>query len=872
MKTVKPFRLGVLTRPYRWRSRDTLGVAVVAMATLEDRPLLMPDQEAWQTMATEIEPGGVLDLGIPKAVPEMLASGHAYTAHQHDKTMAAVRIRVGGLDKALTVFGTRYRLDGRVTPPQPYESTRIDWHHAYGGPGVPENPLGMGSEDEIVNGLKVRRLPHVELPGRGTAAPGQPMALAGFGALQPHWPQRMALIGRNHDDAWLRNEFPGFAPDMDWRYFNAAPPDQRWNGAQEVPRGAAYEIWNMHPEVPVLAGHLPDWRARCFASFQADGEALQEAALRMTTVWFLPHLRRVVLVWHGTFDIAQDDAADMQFIMPALELAEAPERPLSHYQDVLLRRIDPASAVHVLRDSDLVPRSVFGPWGAAQLPDKLSGPLARNVRAGMLRERQRRSVELRAQGLDPELYLPPIDAPDVPADIDDLPEYRERKRKEMAQRREELESRGQALKQRVQAEPQAAAQVAERSADADGAYRHDLHESLRNFRRTERRATNAAADAGAPAQPLFSEPQRQNFVKGMREGHLHAAHLSAPAPAVPSFRSAKMRRRLAAAPADARRFARMNLTGVDLSGMDLRGADFTEALLEDANLEGAQLDDCNFTRAVMARARLGRASLARARLDQANLGGAACAGTVLAGASLVGTNCQKAVFSDCDLSGARFDRTRLHESRFASCDLRGSQWSQTVFMEIRLENLRFDEACFRQTGWIQCVLANVCFAGAQFRQCGFMGSRGEEGIDFSGAEFVACSVAHEASFAGAVFRGARLRQCGWRGTVLARADFGAARMEGCDFSECDLRQACLDGLAAGESLFVRADFTGASLRGANLIDANLSKSLLPLADLSRANLFRADVSQALVDATTRMDDAYTHNAKLWPARRAKTPT
>jgi uncharacterized protein YjbI with pentapeptide repeats len=867
LKTIKPFRLGILTRPYRWRGGDKLGVAVMGMASLEDTPLLMADQELWQTMAEEIDPGGVLDLGVPKATPEMLVSGHCYTAHQEEKRAAAVRVHVGGIDKTLTVFGERYWLDGRITPPAPFESMRVDWSHAYGGADVAQNPLGMGSADEIVNGLKVRRLPHVEMPGRGSVAPGQPAASAGFGALMPHWPQRMALMGTDYGDAWLQNDFPGFASDMDWAYFNAAPPDQRWAGAQEVPSGAAYEIWNMHPTQAVLAGRLPDWRARCFSSFHEDGGELCEAALRLTTVWFVPHLRRAVLIWHGSFDIAQDDAADMKHIMPALELADAP-RALSHYQEVLQRRIDPRTAVHVLRDSDLVPRSVFGPWPAAQLPDRRSGPLASNMRAGALRERERRSAELQAQGLDPSLYLPAGEPHAVPTDIDDLAEFSERKKKEMAAQREKLEADDRALKARVLSDPLVAEDVREESAQA---HRFDLHDALRDFRRAERRAeaTGAAVDIDKErgATPLFSAPVKQGMLERMRDGHLHAAHLSAPAPAARSFRSGKMRRRLEAAPPGARHFARMNFTGIDLSGMDLRGADFTQALLEDANLEGALLDDCNFTRAVMARARLDGASMARARLDHANLGGARCTRTVLAGASLLRTNCQKTVFSGCDLSDARFEQARLHESRFEACDLSRSQWAQVVFMEMTLSNLRFDAACFKQTVWIKCTLADVSYAGATLQQCGFTASRGDQGLDFSMATLVACSFAHESSFAGAVFRGAQARQCGLRGTALPGADLSGARLEGCDFSECDLRQANLDLVVAGESLFVRTDFTGATLRGANLIDANLSKSLLPMADLSRANLFRADVSQTLVDPATRIDGAYTHHAKTRPVRR-----
>jgi uncharacterized protein YjbI with pentapeptide repeats len=73
-------------------------------------------------------------------------------------------------------------------------------------------------------------------------------------------------------------------------------------------------------------------------------------------------------------------------------------------------------------------------------------------------------------------------------------------------------------------------------------------------------------------------------------------------------------------------------------------------------------------------------------------------------------------------------------------------------------------------------------------------------------------------------------------------------------------------MAAPDTHFVRADFTGARLRNANLINSLLGKAILLRADLTGANLFRADVAQAQMDGSTGLDDAHTQGAKLWPAR------
>jgi uncharacterized protein YjbI with pentapeptide repeats len=845
VKTVKPFRLSTLTRPYRWQRRDHLGVAVMAFCSLGDEPRLMPEQALWKTAADEMGPGAVLDLGTPKRTPEFLVSGYGYTSHQAEKTACAVRVRVGEIDKKLTVFGDRFWLNNRPTPAQPFEKIPVDWRHAYGGPGVPENPLGMGTVDETVNGVRTRRLPHVEALGSQVSSPRQAAAPAGLGAIPPEWPQRMSLMGTKYDQEWLENDFPGFARDIDWRYFNAAPPDQRWEGHQELPAGASYEIWNMHPDIPVLRGNLPDWRPRCFVSPRKDGAELRETQLRLTTAWFFPHRDRVALIWHGVFPIVEDDAADVQIIMAALELPDAP-RPLSHYEEVMRRRLDSErGAIHAMRDSDLVPREVMGEWDSALMPDVLADPMARNMRAGQQRDYEARRAELLAQGEDPDRYLsPPPPEEKLPA-MDDLPEFLER-----------MEAQAQKTKEEMGLPPG-----------------WDASTDVTRFDAGAPEAAEDAADDPLPGEteaPVVDEDTRR-MAALIHQSQLHSAHFSAPASAMPSFRSAKWRRRLAAVDAGRRNFSGLNHTGVDLSEMDLQGANFSGAILEDANLSGANLDDCDFSQAILARAQLTRTSLARATLRQANLGGARCDHAILTGASLHETNCHRTQFESCNMAGASFDQTQFNETLLKKCDLGKSRWRQVTLIRMTLEDLVFDEADFDQMTWIECRLRRVSFAAARLLRCGFVTTDCSDAVDFSGAALEGSSFAHGSSLANALFRNALVKQCGLRTTPLAHADLSGARLDNSDFSECDMSHAKLERIAAGDSLFIRTNFTGASFRDANLIDANLSKSDLRSADLGGANLYRADVSQAQIDALTRMQGAYTQNAKVWPARRPEAP-
>ena len=866
MKTVKPLRLGILTRPYRWQDADHLGVSVTALASMGAEPRLMADQELWQTVGEEIGSSGVFDMGIPKCAPEILASGYGYTCHQQDKTACAVRIRVADIDKSLFVSGDRYWLDGRLTAPQPFEQVRLDWAHAYGGPGIPENPEGIGAFDELVNGVHTRRAPNVEAIGARVTSRGQAVHPASFGAVPVESPQRMALMGSNYGKDWLQHQFPGFAEDMDWCFFNAAPADQQWPGRRELPPGAAYEILNMHPGQPVLCGHLPDWLARCFVSFDKQGRELQEIALRLTTAWFFPHRERVALVWHGTLPVREDDAADVRHIMPALELQHEP-RTLAHYQSVLLQRLDPArGALLAFRDSDLAPKSVLGRWSAIDRPDPMARPLLRNLRTGQQRDHESRRAELLALDVDPDKYLPAPPPPLEPLAFDDVPAYFEHMQEDMTKTRQEL----QAHAERMHREQEEAIDPALRQQSRSRPQRFDPDELL--LRLEELAAPAPQSPAGPAAAPaLIAANAKERMGAQIKLGYLYGAHLFDAAPPMPSYRSAKIRRRLAEAAAGERKFAGMRLVGADLSGMDLRGADFSGAFLEDANLDAALLDGANFSGAVLARARLSRTSLAGATFRGANLGGAQCEFANFTGADLGGALCEKTRFKSCSMANTGLDQTRLTEAELSQCDFRGSTWQQVFLMKLRMDGMAFDGASFNQVVWLECTLQDVRFVNASLVRCGFVTTDCSGAVDFSDARIDGSSFAHGSSLAGAVFRRAALKQCGLRTTSLPGADLGEARLDNCDFSECDLRGARLERMAAGESLFVRADLRGASLRGANLIDANFSKADFTQADLSGANLFRTDVSQSLIDGTTHLQGAYTQQAKVWPARRAEAP-
>ncbi|ANN69236.1 DUF2169 domain-containing protein [Bordetella bronchialis] len=862
MRVVKPSRLSVLTRPYRWQGMDLLGTAVMAMATLDDRCALLSEQELWRVGSEEA--GGLLDLGVPKADAEFLVSGMAYTAHQVDKTACAVQVRVGGLEKSLLVFGDRYWVDGRATAPAPFDAMRVAWDRAYGGPGHPANPLGRGMQPGRIQGVDALPLPNVEDPRVRVSRPGQDVPPAGFDAIAPDNPARFARMGTQYGQQWLQQDFPGFAADMDSHYFNAAPPDQWWRGRAAVPAEADYEIRNMHPDRPVQRGRLPAWRVRCFARLADGGGALREIPMRLTTAWFFPHRERLLLIWHGALEIAESDAADVLQVMPAIEGAGM-ARAMAHYRDVLARRTDPRDgALHALRDADLADPALYDGAPDTPLPDIAARPLARNMYAGAERRRTAYRQTLAAEGLDPDAFLPPPIAPQARVKIDDLPallqqaEQARKKGEDLLARARDAMLRDPDLRRFGESAGVDVDAIARADAGGTAAARFDPTSLKRQLRQLD-------TSLSAPAWASAAGPRRDAQVDSL---YRHTAHFGAAPDAMPPHRARRTRQRVAAIHRRGGDFTGIHLAGADLSGMDLRGSCFRGASLEGAKLDGSCLDDCDFTEAVLARATMSRGSLARARLGQANIAAARFEGVSLAAAEVDEAMLDGARFASCSFAAARLARTRLGESRFVDCDFGGALLEEAVPLKASFESCRFGQAVLRRCAFMECTLSGSAFTGAGLTRCAFVHTAFGQGIDFTGARLEMCSVSTGTALCGARLDGAELRQCGLRGVRLEDASLARARLFASDLSECLFTRARMDGMDAGESLFVRADFTGASLRGANLMQALLGRADFTHADLREANLFRADLGEAILDGTASLRGAYTQGAKLWPRRRA----
>ena len=890
MKIVKPLRMSMLTRSFIKDRRHWLGMTAIVMTDgfgLDAK--LVPEPDCWKTFATELGEEFSIDLGMPKANPEFLVAGNAYTCHHADRTQSAVAVRVGRRTKALHVFGDRFWVDGRSSAPQPFDMMRLDWQHAFGGPGFAENPVGIGHSDEIVNGLQTRRLPNIELPHAMLRRRDQQVEPAGFGMVGIERPSRAQRLGKQYDEHWKQNIFPGYALDMEWSYFNAAPPDQWLVPGDGELAGAEFEITNMHPDHRVQRGRIPGWRARGFVVrgkhhlHSLDGAVLEDLPLHLSTAWFFPHLERLGLIYHGVTEIAEDDADDISHAMMAMEEGSAPPLPVSDYREVLVIRCEAEDrALYLLHDEQLMPEHILAPWPDLDMSALPPSPMRRNMEVRAERMRSEVREKARADGVDMSRFeaeegeIPPHKPP---TSMRELPEYIAKTRAMVEEQRTKIEQ--------VRAEMAAAAEanaVESRKAGFDTSRLMEQSTSTKQkgppkvdaWARIERqRQSSAAAGATPMPQQAADELKRLSHMAGdqlIANYRRTAQHQDAADPMTPEA-AAQARAQAERILADRRDFSDLDLTGADFSGMDLRGTRWRRTLLESADFSGCRLDDADFGEALLVRAHFSHTSLRGADLAKANMVLAVCEDTDFSGARFDQTQLDELRAQGCDFSDAKLVDLTLDKARLSDCRFDRAHLSSVDFLdESELHRVRFDHARLRKVSWYNCAVSGMIFAGAALDTCDWTDSECHGGIDFSDARVESTCFVGSSKLGGANFQRAVLIDCNLRDAVLDAADFTDARMDGTDFSNASMRKATLVGADARDSSFVRTDLTGATLVRANLIGANLQKALLGSANLHRANLFQADLGQCLIDRFTRFDEAYTEQVKTVPKRAPEQDT
>ncbi|GAB1578027.1 DUF2169 domain-containing protein [Bordetella petrii] len=874
MKTVKPLRLMALPRPYRWRNEIHLAVAVAALVEDKDgKHQLLPEHTLVHEVLPELDADEVLDFVMPKPNPEYLVSGQAYTHHQEEKTSCIVSVRVDDKRKDGLVLGDRYWIGNIASEPAPFDQMPLTWSNSFGGPDHPDNPLGTGlAEVEVEPGLRAIRLPNLEWPAERIRDRGQRVPPCNFGQVRIDWPSRMAKMG-TCDQKWIETVGTGFFDDMQPSLFNAASPDQVWTDRDALRMDESFEIWNMHPELDCWSGVLPPLKARAFIERRGHKGELDEVAMRATTVWFLPHRRSYVLLFHGHIPIDEDDAYDVTALMVALERIDAP-RDEAHYLHTFRARCDHEKAAFLaLRDEDLMPADMLGPWFEKQPLDEhaMLSKLNRYMEGG------------------PDAASGTFVGPVKPIYLADVSKLIERSDKEL----EELLAEHERERQNVLAgKPPAVADPGE--SEFERKLRRSIYEradisrevgrphiphsgppdsmvkgldmKAAETRRTMREVLEGSGGMGVPQSSTLGDAY--GFVRrSLNKMYLYSVQFQDGVPRMDEHRAVALRRRILARYEKGRNLSGMNLTGADLSGMDLQGADFSESWLEGADLSGCNLAGAVFRETVLARADFRGACLDGARIQQANISEASFVDVSLAG-TYIGEVIVRAptAFRNCRFLDATLDDFDAEDMTFESCVLEGGairhvQLSRGILRGCRLngcelEKMDIDSGLLEDVLLVDCMLTSCDFDETrlvrwEMQKCRATKLTLEEGMVLVQPVFSDCY------FVQSLFREVRFEHANFIDTTLEQCDFSLANLEACR----------MERVQTPQSFFVRTNFDQANLSGSNLMSGNFQKARFIGTNLSSCNLFRADMSETLLDASTIVDRAYIQRTRTVPKRR-----
>ncbi len=879
MRVIKPQRLSVLQRVFEVQGERRLCLVVAAYLPFEAPEVPLPEASMWQVVPKQLGRDAALDEVLPKPRGEVLMFGTAYAPGGVPRPAFQVRVQVGAIDKVAYVVGQRRWSLGGSSDPEPLTSLQLGWDKAFGGKGVAANPLGVGAAPIEQDGKKVHPLPQIEDPKHLIKAPDDKPAPWAFGALDPMWPARKEHAG-TYDQAWLEQDFPGFARDLHPDYFMVAPLDQRLPGF--FAGGEPILCENLHEGGTTLESRVTTLVAKCFvAKTTLQGDTFEEVGMRLDTIVLLPNVRRQIALFRGVVGVKEADGADVSCLVAALESRDAP-RTLEHYRTVYTDRLDKKKGLLVaLREGDLLPpvdkteqkRLDEKPNDMEELLTR-EGIFEKRAREKAQRELDKMRLSLHVLGIDPDekgiakQVPPPEEAPD----FDNLPAYIEKVQAEADRIEQEAKAK------QEEALENARKSLAEQGVDLDEAmekgkkegagppkFRAEAH--LEAMRETAR----ASRAMGAEMQELeaqIEDPAFQQKLFQMEQTQLLTyrtiAHLQLEAPLPDDDTRTSQRARVQAAITAEEPMTGWDLTGADLSRLDLSKAVFRDALLERADFTGATLDGADFEGAVLARARLDGVKARAARFVRANMGESTARGAFFDDA-----NFEKAVLMRATLDNASFARAQLtgadlFETSLSEANLEGVTANEVLFYECELDRARFDGASLKKATFFRASLLEASFADATVEGSGFVEVRADK-VSFARAKANNLRFVLACGLEGANFTNALLGMATVRELTLVDACFEGVKADGSDFSGSDMAGANLRGASLRGARFIRSNLDRASFEGAMMMEAMLQSAKIHGTSFLRANLFQANFMDAIGDNHTSFSDA--HLARVLFSRR-----
>jgi hypothetical protein len=243
------------------------------------------------------------DLAPYKRCADVVLVGSAYAPGGPTRSLVAT-LEIGDVHKSIEVHADRaFSYDGRLLEGAAFTRMPLRWERAAGGPES-TNPVGMRF-DAPPNAEGRVPIPNLQPPWKQIAWPGDTFEPIGFGPIAPWWPARAwqlhrHLAGWSHD-RWFERPLP---PDVEPRYFNAAPSDQQLDA---LPADARLVLENLCAAHPRLVTNLA--RLRPLASVERPGRAAEPIELTPDTLWIDTDRAIATLTFRGSTSLSRADEA-----------------------------------------------------------------------------------------------------------------------------------------------------------------------------------------------------------------------------------------------------------------------------------------------------------------------------------------------------------------------------------------------------------------------------------------------------------------------------------------------------------------------------------------------------------------------------------
>lgn len=836
MKIIKPQNLGLLFKSCFIDKKAYLSIAACACFTLDTSPpnRLLDEPEMWPIIAAALSEDEIFDFGVPKVRGEFLVYGSAFAPRP--VRGLEVHVQVGNAAKDLAIFGNHHWTLAGAQEPHPFTQMPIHYGNAFGGPDLPENPMGKGMEPDDMGKIP---LPNVQDPHQLMGSPDDKPKPAGFTAYPMSWPQRQGYMGKV-DENWLLEDWPHFPKDTDWEYFNTAPEDQRLAGFFDGDE--KLEIRNMHPRKGVIKSTLPSLRGRLFVHQQEKGqEIFKEVSCRAETLWLFPDREIGIILYRGTVAVADDEYEDVLHLFARWEsLADQP-KTIDEYRRIFEESLTPAEAK--AEAAPVEPPPATGPAPAAPPVS----PVLKPELASLLKEAQefeaKTTAMLKQAGLDPDAVVKqfsPVEARAATGSLSDLGMAIAALEKQTAEFMKKFGLTAAGVEKIMAPQPAASVKSAEEiiaELRKGGFHKPEIEARLKE---TEKLVQGSLASLA-------------NLEKEAAARIEKAPQAPPPEPPVPP--PAETTVTLAYALAKYGRgesLGGLDLTGLDFSGRVLPGADFSNSILERAIFKKSKLAGARFTGAVMTesdfseavmddaflnKASAGKAKFVKASLPRADLTGGDFTASDFTAVNLGEATMSEAVFEKAIMAEAECSKAKAPRSMFAGADLREAKFDDADLSEADLTGAQISYASFFRIRGGGIRLFGVKGDAPTFGLSSLRGSRADNETEITDGRFY----------------GADLSGASWEGAKLPRVQMSEANLDRADFTAADLKGAIFVKAIAREAKFAKANLEGAALGGINLFKGSLRKANLMRTDLKLSNLYGVDFYQAKLNKTNLRD-------------------